>query len=86
MPEDNEHHHDEGMTNSTRERWEWIGTILAALIITSAVFAVIGTMAGILSMAAVTQAWFLLYLTLVLMAATWTFGKGTLEAVKEYKK
>jgi sterol desaturase/sphingolipid hydroxylase (fatty acid hydroxylase superfamily) len=82
MPED-EHHHDEDLTTSTMERWEWIGTILAGAIILTLPVLLIGAGAGYISLGAVPQAWFVLYATIALMAATWSFGKETLKAVKK---
>jgi len=74
---------DENLTTSTAERWEWIGTILAGMTITSANALVLGGAYGFFTLSAVGQAWFILYSTLVLMAATWAFGKGTLKAVQK---
>lgn len=74
---------DENLTTSTAERWEWIGTILAGMTITSANILILGAAYGVLSLSQIGQAWFILYSTLVLMAATWSFGKGTLKAVQK---
>jgi hypothetical protein len=82
-PTEDDHHHDENLTTSTRERWEYIGTVLAAAVLISLVIVIFGTSAGILSLDGISQAWFTLYATVVLMSATWTFGKGTLEAIQK---
>lgn len=84
MPEDqNEHHQDEDLTTSTMERWQWTGTLLAFAMILS-LPAIIGlAAAGILSISIISQGWFALYSIVVLMAATWAFGKETLEAVQK---
>jgi hypothetical protein len=82
MPED-DHHHDQDLTTSSKERWEYIGTILAGVMITSLPVLIIGTTAGILTVSTITQGWFVLYATITLMAATWAFGEETLKAVKK---
>lgn len=43
------------------------------------------TTAGVLSLSPISQVWFALHFTVTLMAATWAFGKGTLEAVREVR-
>jgi len=83
MSDDDSHHHDRDLTTSTKERWEYIGTILAGVMVLSLPVLVTGAAAGILSVSAVTQGWFVLYATITLMAATWAFGEGTLKAVKK---
>jgi hypothetical protein len=70
-------------TMSTRTRWEWTGTLLAFAMVLS-LPAIVGlTAAGVLSVGVITQGRFTLYATVTLMAATWAFGKETLEAVRE---
>lgn len=81
--EKNHHHHDEDLTTSTMERWEYIGTILSAVMVLSLPTIIIGVALGTLSLSGISQGWFVLYLTVTLMAATWAFGKETLETVKE---
>jgi hypothetical protein len=83
MSDDTTHHHDEDLTTSTMERWEYIGTILAGAMVLSLPVIVVGAGLGILSLSPIGQAWFLLYSTVTLMAATWAFGKETLEAVRK---
>lgn len=76
---------DEGLTTSTSERWEYTGTIVAIVTLLSLVTLVVGAGYGIFILSAIPQAWFLLYLTVCLMAATWVFGRGTLKAVQKFK-
>jgi hypothetical protein len=86
MTEDqDEHHHDEELTTSTRERWEWTGTILAFAMILSLPTILGLTAAGIFTLGSISQAWFVLYFTVTLMAATWAFGKETLEVVRKVR-
>lgn len=70
-------------TTNTEMRWRWTGTVLALLTVASlpALVALAGF--GIISLGAISQGWWVAYITVVLMAATWTFGKETLEAVKQ---
>lgn len=77
------HHHDQNLTDSARERWEYIGTVLAGLMVTSLPLVIVGTAAGVLTLGGISQAWFGLYFLVTLMAATWAFGKQTLEAVQK---
>lgn len=83
MPEQEDHHHDENLTTSYKERWEYIGTFLSGIMVVSLPVIIIGTAAGFLSLSMISQGWFVLYLTVTLMAATWAFGKETLESVQE---
>lgn len=84
MPED-EHHHEEDLTTSTMERWEWLGTLLASAVVLSLPTILIGAALGSLGLSPIGQSWFLLYSTVVLMATTWVFGKDTLKAVRKSK-
>jgi len=92
MPEDTDTTNDNALdlegdgdnyTMSTRTRWEWTGTLLAFAMVLSLPVIVGLTAGGILSIGAISQGWFVLYSTVTLMAATWAFGKETLEAVRE---
>ena len=77
---------DENLTTNTQQRWEWIGTVLSFLILLSLVVLILGASYGLLTLSAISQPWFILYSTVVLMAATWAFGKGTLKAVRAVQK
>lgn len=85
MPEGNKttDTEDESTTRSSKTRWEYIGTLLAGAMVTSLPVLVIGASYGVLSLSPIGQAWFVLYATVTLMAATWAFGKETLNAVNE---
>lgn len=83
MPEEKEHHHDEDLTTSTMERWEYIGTILATLMVASLPALIIGAAAGTFTLTGISQAWFGLYFLVTMMAATWAFGEETLNAVNK---
>lgn len=72
-------------TVSTDVRWKWVGTILASASILSLVSIIILTGLGIITLSPIGQVWSILYATVVLMASTWTFGKETLETVKEMR-
>lgn len=76
---------DNDTTSSSMTRWKYIGTILAALMVASLPVLVIGTALGTLTLAGISQAWFGLYFLVTMMAATWAFGKETLEAVNEVR-
>jgi len=74
---------EDNTTTSTKERWEYTGTILALVSVFSLPIIVLLAGLGIVSLSAISQGWLILYATVVLMAATWTYGKETLEAVKQ---
>jgi hypothetical protein len=74
---------DEDTTSSTMTRWKYIGTILAGLMVVSLPVLVIGTALGTFTLSGISQAWFGLYFLVTMMAATWSFGKETLEAVQK---
>jgi len=73
-------------TTDTMLRAEYLGTVLALILLGSLALLVVGAAFGIFSLSAIPQGWFLLYSTVVLIVATWTFGKDTLMAVKDFKK
>jgi hypothetical protein len=64
-------------------RWKYIGTMLAGLMVVSLPVLIVGTAVGAFTLSGISQGWFMLYLTVVLMAATWAFGEETLNAVKK---
>lgn len=72
-------------TASTRTRWEGLNTILSLLLILSLVAIVSFVVVTGTAVSALGQAWFVLYATIVLMAATWAFGKETLESVQKVR-
>lgn len=74
---------DEDTTSSTMTRWKYIGTILSGLMVASLPTIIIGAAFGVSTLSPIGQAWFTLYSIVVLMAATWAFGKETLEAVQK---
>jgi len=74
---------DEDTTSSSMTRWKYIGTILAAAMVISLPVIIVGTALGALTLAGISQAWFGLYFLVTMMAATWAFGKETLEAVNK---
>lgn len=82
---DEEHHHDEDLTTSTKERWEYIGTVLAAIMVLS--LPVILLLAGrkLIDLSVISQGWFALYATVTLMAATWGFGDEALKSVQKLR-
>jgi hypothetical protein len=74
---------NDGITVVSNTRWTYIGTTLSALMLLSLAVITVGTAAGVFSLSPITQAWFVLYATVTLMAATWAFGEETLAAVKK---
>lgn len=74
---------DEDTTSSSMTRWKYIGTILAGVMVLSLPVIVVGTALGTFTLAGISQAWFGLYFLVTMMAATWAFGKETLEAVQK---
>lgn len=86
MPDDTPNPEDsdgDSITTSTQSRWEYIGTVLAGMMVASLPIIIIGTAVGALTLSGISQAWFGLYFLVTLMAATWAFGKETLEAVQK---
>jgi hypothetical protein len=74
---------DNDTTSSSMTRWKYIGTILAGLMISSLPVIIIGTAVGVFTLSGISQAWFGLYFLVTMMAATWAFGKETLDAVNK---
>lgn len=73
-------------TTDTDVRWSYTGTALSALLLTSLVMTVVGAAAGGFSLSAIPETWALMYSIVVLMAATWVFGRETFNAVKEFRE
>ena len=71
----------EDTTTSIKSRWTYTGTLLAILTVPSLPLVVLLAGLGIVSLGVISQGWWIAYTTVVLMAATWTFGKETLEIV-----
>lgn len=76
---------DDSTTTSTRERWEYIGTVLATVVLVSLPVLILAVAMGVMTLSGITQGWYVLYSTVVLMAATWAFGKEALDAVSEFR-
>jgi len=85
MPEDTpvSEDGDEDTTSSSMTRWKYIGTIIAATMVISLPVIIVGTALGTFTLTGISQAWFGLYFMVTMMAATWAFGKETLEAVNK---
>jgi len=83
--DDDEMFHN-GTTLSTKRRWKHTGTIVAIWTLLSLPVLLIGAALGIMSLAVISQAWFILYGTVCLMAATWLWGRETLDAVSKAKR
>ncbi len=76
---------DSANTVSAKERWEYTGTILALIVVTSLPVTVLLSTIGVSMLSNVSQSWVILYSIVTLMAATWTFGEQTLKAVREFR-
>lgn len=70
-------------TTSAMTRWKYIGTVLAGIMVLSLPVVIIGAALGAFTLSGISQAWFGLYFLVTMMAATWAFGKETLEAVQK---
>lgn len=75
---------DDDTTSNTQIRWTYTATLLSILILLSLPALVIGAAAGSHNLSEVPQGWFVLYMTVCIMAATWVFGRKALEAAKDY--
>lgn len=71
------------VTNSTDVRWAYLASVITAIVIIGFLLIIGLAAAGILSLSAISQGWFILTATVVLMAAAWLWGTDTLEAVRE---
>lgn len=87
MSEDDHANNDgnDDTTASTSTRWTYTATVLAIATVLSLPGVIIGAATGHLTLENISQGWFILYLTVVLMAATWVFGEKALKAVQEYR-
>jgi len=73
------------ITMSSRVRWTYVSTVLALITLVSLPPLVVTASTGYTQLGQVPNVWFGLYATVVLMAATWTWGEETLDAVKEFR-
>jgi hypothetical protein len=67
-------------------RWKWLSTVCSIVTIVSFVAYVGLVMIGVMSVSALSQGWFILYFTAVLVAVTYVFGRETLEVVAEFRE
>lgn len=71
------------ITTNPEMRWRWTGTILAVIAVSSLPIVILLAGVSVITLGQISQGWWALYATVVLMAATWVWGKETLQAVKE---
>lgn len=71
------------ITNSTDVRWTYLASAITAIVIISFMSLILLTAAGVFTLGNITQSWFILTSTVVLMAAAWLWGTDTLQAVRE---
>jgi len=83
MPEDDTPPDDDYVTSDTRARWEGLATVVTFLVFITLFALLLGGAFGIFTLGSVSQSWFILYSTIVLMAATWLYGEDTLKAVQK---
>jgi len=77
---------DPDTTSSTETRWKYLGSVTAGItIVTLNVLMLGAATTQSISFENIGQSWLLLYGTVVLMAATWTWGEKTLKTVKNYR-
>lgn len=62
-------------TTSDEVRWKYLASIVTALLVSSLIVLVIGSAIGVLSVGAITQAWFVLYATAVISSVAWVYGE-----------
>lgn len=74
---------DKDTTKSTKTRWKYTTTLLSVTIVLSLPILLAAAGLGLISLNAIGSGWFGLYFLVTAMAATWAFGKETLEAVRE---
>jgi hypothetical protein len=84
MPEENtpDEQEDDYVTSDTRTRWEGLATVVTFLIFVAFLSLLIGGAFGLFTLGSIGQAWFVLFSTVLLMAATWLYGEDTLNAVQ----
>lgn len=76
---------DSDTTKSTETRWKYVGSLLAGVVVLSLPAVIVGAVFAGLPLSVVGQAWFTLYASVTLMAATWAFGKETLEVIRDVR-
>lgn len=80
--ETNNDNSDEQLTENKDTRWEYLNTFMAAILLVSFVAMVLLASAGVITLAAVSQPWFLLYASAVATSLVWTFGKDVYTTFK----
>lgn len=70
---------DENLTKSKDVRWEYLSSVLTALVLTTFCILIVGAALGALSLSAIGQPWFLLFGALVTAAAGWLYGREYVE-------
>lgn len=70
-------------TSNDDVRWQYLASVVVGVLLLSLPFILGLTALGIISLGAISQAWFGLYATITLMAAVWLMGEDTLNAVRK---
>lgn len=70
---------DDNLTSKKTTRWEYLSSLITLLLFVTLCVLLIGASAGLITLGAITQAWFVLYATALTGSAGWLFGREYIE-------
>jgi len=70
---------DEDITNKKSVRWEYLSSVVTALLALTLCVLLVGGSLGLLSLGAIPQGWFVLYASALAAAIGWLFGREYIE-------
>lgn len=74
---------EDSLTTNRKLRWDLLASVVAGAACVSLLGLIIAAALGVAALGAVSQAWFLLYATVVLTSVVWTFGGEALGKARE---
>lgn len=78
--------HDPDLTVRDSVRWKYLASLITSIVLIGFMALITAAAAGVMSLGAINQAWFVLFSTVVMMAAVWLWGADTLAAVREARQ
>jgi len=73
---------EDNTTENDDVRWKYLNSGIAGLIMLTLVILLLGSGVGVITLAAISQAWFFLFATAVATVLVWAFGKESYQSFK----
>jgi len=83
MSENTSQEEDDYITNSAKTRWEGLASVITGLVFFALVVLLVGAALGVLSLGAISQAWFMLFSLVIVSALVWLYGEKAVKFAAE---